>query len=84
MYVCVYVCTTGKAYACVCFVYVRMRRGRFVLDASAFAGEHPGGKALLTTHAGEDVTALITGGVYKHSLAAHNLAGMMRVGVVRE
>jgi stearoyl-CoA desaturase (delta-9 desaturase) len=52
-------------------------------DVTNFINEHPGGKVLISSGIGKDVTALFNGGVYNHSNAAHNLLSSMRVGVVR-
>ncbi|KAG6331140.1 hypothetical protein ID866_7948 [Astraeus odoratus] len=54
----------------------------FIHDATDFADNHPGGRALLTGNTGKDMTAAFFGGVYSHSHAAHNLLAMMRVGIL--
>ncbi|KAJ4153505.1 hypothetical protein LMH87_009989 [Akanthomyces muscarius] len=54
-----------------------------VHDVAGFIGEHPGGKALISSFVGKDATAVFNGGVYEHSNAAHNLLSTMRVGVIR-
>ncbi|TQV92761.1 acyl-CoA desaturase [Cordyceps javanica] len=54
-----------------------------VHDVAEFVGEHPGGKALISSFVGKDATAVFNGGVYDHSNAAHNLLSTMRVGVIR-
>lgn len=54
-----------------------------VHDVTAFVEEHPGGKALIKSAIGRDITAIFNGGVYEHSNAAHNLLSTMRVGVLR-
>ncbi|OLL24565.1 Acyl-CoA desaturase, partial [Neolecta irregularis DAH-3] len=54
-----------------------------VHDVTDFISSHPGGKALIKSGIGKDMTAAFNGGVYDHSNAAHNLLATMRVGVVR-
>lgn len=54
----------------------------FIHDASEFLDNHPGGRALLASNTGKDMTAAFFGGVYSHSHAAHNLLAMMRVGIL--
>lgn len=54
-----------------------------VYDVSGFVDDHPGGRAMIMSGIGKDVTALFNGGVYAHSNAAHNLLSSMRVGVLR-
>ncbi|KAG1723241.1 uncharacterized protein EDB91DRAFT_1240117 [Suillus paluster] len=54
----------------------------FIHDVSLFLDTHPGGPVLLTRNSGKDMTASFFGGVYAHSHAAHNLIGMMRVGIL--
>ncbi|KAG1816256.1 hypothetical protein EV424DRAFT_1410607 [Suillus variegatus] len=54
----------------------------FIHDVSMFLDSHPGGSVLLTRNSGKDMTASFFGGVYAHSHAAHNLLGMMRVGIL--
>ncbi|BFZ53822.1 stearoyl-CoA 9-desaturase [Savitreella phatthalungensis] len=54
-----------------------------VHDVSKFIAQHPGGQTLIKSHIGKDATAAFNGGVYDHSLGAHNLLGSMRVAVVR-
>lgn len=41
---------------------------------------HPGGRALLKAYIGKDATAVFNGGVYKHTIGAHNYLPEMRVG----
>lgn len=53
-----------------------------VHDIAGFIQEHPGGKALISSAIGKDVTSWFNGGVYEHSNAAHNLLSTMRVGVI--
>ncbi|OLL21732.1 Acyl-CoA desaturase [Neolecta irregularis DAH-3] len=57
--------------------------GGVIHDVTNFIGVHPGGKALMKSGIGKDMTAAFNGGVYDHSNAAHNLLSQMRVGVVR-
>ena len=52
-------------------------------DVSDFVKEHPGGMAMIKSGIGKDATAMFTGGVYRHSNAAHNVLSTMRVGVIR-
>jgi len=54
----------------------------FVLDVSGFMDSHPGGRALLSTRVGKDISTAFVGGVYDHSRSAHSLAAQMRVGVL--
>lgn len=54
----------------------------FVLDVSGFMVSHPGGRALLSTRVGKDISTAFVGGVYDHSRSAHSLAAQMRVGVL--
>ncbi|CAG8523877.1 6077_t:CDS:2 [Funneliformis mosseae] len=51
-------------------------------DVSPFFDEHPGGRSLLTTSIGKDMTTAFNGGVYDHSNAARNLMATFRVGVI--
>ena len=53
-----------------------------VHDVSAFISEHPGGKNMIKSGIGKDATAMMNGGVYDHSNAAHNLLSTMRVAVI--
>jgi hypothetical protein len=65
-------------WGCVC-VYAQAREhGKlwlivdgFVVDVALFADEHPGGKALLTTERGNDVTDKVKGASYR--VRAHSL-----------
>jgi stearoyl-CoA desaturase (Delta-9 desaturase) len=41
---------------------------------------HPGGQALLKAYIGKDATAAFNGGVYRHTVGAHNYLPEMRVG----
>jgi stearoyl-CoA desaturase (delta-9 desaturase) len=54
-----------------------------VHDVSNFIEEHPGGKSLIKSGIGKDATAMVNGGVYSHSNAAHNVLSTMRVAVIR-
>eukprot|EP01117_Protostelium_nocturnum_P010619 TRINITY_DN381_c0_g1_i1.p1 TRINITY_DN381_c0_g1~~TRINITY_DN381_c0_g1_i1.p1 ORF type:complete len:463 (+),score=150.33 TRINITY_DN381_c0_g1_i1:79-1467(+) len=54
-----------------------------VHNVGKFINEHPGGKALIASGIGKDMTAAFNGGIYEHSNAAHNLLSTMRVAVVR-
>ncbi|KII85414.1 hypothetical protein PLICRDRAFT_44716 [Plicaturopsis crispa FD-325 SS-3] len=54
----------------------------FIHDASDFVDRHPGGRSLITSSTGKDMTAPFFGGIYAHSHAAHNLLAMMRVGIL--
>ncbi|CAG8852210.1 25175_t:CDS:1, partial [Racocetra persica] len=51
-------------------------------DVSSFMDEHPGGRTILATSLGKDVTTAFNGGVYSHSNAARNLMSSLRVGVI--
>ncbi|CAG8500050.1 14640_t:CDS:2 [Racocetra fulgida] len=51
-------------------------------DVSSFMDEHPGGRTILATSLGKDVTTAFNGGVYGHSNAARNLMSSLRVGVI--
>lgn len=54
----------------------------FVIDATDFIEEHPGGAGYIKSHLGKDATEAFTGATYKHSNAAHNTARKLRVGRV--
>ncbi|KAL1407987.1 stearoyl-CoA 9-desaturase [Vanrija albida] len=54
----------------------------FIHDCSSFIEDHPGGANLIKKAIGTDATAAFFGGVYDHSNAAHNILGMMRVGIL--
>lgn len=54
----------------------------FVVDAEDFT--HPGGAEWIRARLGKDVTVDMSGNVYKHSNAAHNLARTRRVGRVTD
>lgn len=45
----------------------------YIHDVTSFVEHHPGGRHLLTTNTGKDMTAAFFGGVYAHSNAAHNV-----------
>ncbi len=51
-----------------------------VYAVGEFIHQHPGGKSLIKTNIGTDITEKFNGGVYLHSNAARNLLEMMRVG----
>jgi len=51
-----------------------------VYDVENFMTDHPGGKNLLQSGIGKDMTEAFNGGVYKHHNAARNLLWTMRVG----
>ncbi|OLY81015.1 Acyl-CoA desaturase [Smittium mucronatum] len=53
-----------------------------VYDVSSFISDHPGGKPLILSGIGKDMSDAFTGGVYKHHQAAHNLLSQLRVGVL--
>lgn len=53
-----------------------------IYDVTNFMNEHPGGKAMMTTSFGKDMTVAFNGGVYNHSNAARNLMASMRLAVV--
>ena len=54
-----------------------------VHDVTEFISIHPGGKAMIKSGIGKDMTSGFNGGIYRHSNAAHNLLSTMRVGVIR-
>ncbi|KAM6517568.1 stearoyl-CoA 9-desaturase [Fusarium solani] len=54
-----------------------------VHNVADFIKDHPGGKALISSGIGKDVTAIFNGGIYNHSNAAHNFLCAMRVGLLR-
>ncbi|RSL79273.1 Acyl-CoA desaturase [Fusarium floridanum] len=54
-----------------------------VHNVADFIEDHPGGKALIRSGIGKDVTAIFNGGIYNHSNAAHNFLCAMRVGLLR-
>jgi len=54
-----------------------------VHDVTDFIKDHPGGRAMINSMVGKDATQAFSGGVYRHSNAAHNLLSTMRVSVVR-
>lgn len=54
----------------------------YIIDCESFEQEHPGGAHLIKRAIGTDATTAFFGGVYDHSNAAHNLLGMMRVGIL--
>ncbi|CAJ0827257.1 5696_t:CDS:2 [Entrophospora sp. SA101] len=53
-----------------------------IYDVTNFIEEHPGGRSLITTSIGKDMTTAFNGGVYDHSNAARNLTSNFRVGVI--
>ncbi|RIB22526.1 omega9 fatty acid desaturase [Gigaspora rosea] len=53
-----------------------------IYDVSKFMDEHPGGKTLIVSSLGKDMTTAFNGGVYAHSNAARNLMSSFRVGVI--
>jgi len=53
-------------------------------DVADFIEDHPGGKALIKSGLGKNMTDAFTGGVYDHSNAARNLLSTMRVGVLQQ
>lgn len=58
--------------------------GGIVHDISSYIEEHPGGEALIKAARGKDATKAFTGGVYRHSNAAHNTLTQFRVAVLKE
>ncbi|PVV04792.1 hypothetical protein BB560_000701 [Smittium megazygosporum] len=54
-----------------------------VYDVSSFVEDHPGGKPIISSGIGKDMTNAFTGGVYKHHRAAHNLLAQLRVGTIK-
>mmetsp|Transcript_41224 Transcript_41224/g.66855 ORF Transcript_41224/g.66855 Transcript_41224/m.66855 type:complete len:417 (+) Transcript_41224:279-1529(+) len=50
-----------------------------VHDVSDFTATHPGGRQILESMIGKDVSAAFKGGIYKHTNAAHNLLSNMRI-----
>lgn len=57
--------------------------GGYIIDASVFARDHPGGYAMISSRKGKDASVAFFGGVYDHSNAAHNLIAMLRVGCIQ-
>ncbi|KAJ1919811.1 stearoyl-CoA 9-desaturase [Mycoemilia scoparia] len=55
-----------------------------IYDVKDFTSRHPGGKGLLNSGIGKDMTEAFNGGVYKHHNAARNLLWTMRVGRIEE
>ncbi|KAL1919504.1 uncharacterized protein VTP21DRAFT_2197 [Calcarisporiella thermophila] len=53
-----------------------------VHDVAAFIDEHPGGRSLILSGIGKDMTTAFNGGTYDHSNAARNLLSHMRVAVL--
>ncbi|CAG8548898.1 6118_t:CDS:2 [Acaulospora morrowiae] len=51
-------------------------------DVTGFMEDHPGGKLLLATALGKDMTTAFNGGIYDHSNAARNLMSTLRIGVI--
>ncbi len=45
-------------------------------DVSSFINDHPGGRMILLGYVGKDATAAFSGGIYKHSNAAHNVSSL--------
>lgn len=58
--------------------------GGIVHDVSGYITEHPGGEKLLKNALGKDATKAFSGGVYRHSNAAHNTLATMRVAVMKD
>jgi len=56
----------------------------FVLDIEQFLSQHPGGNSILNFWTGRDATQAFNGLVYKHSKAARNLVGHLRVAKLQE
>ncbi|KAL1917622.1 uncharacterized protein VTP21DRAFT_4015 [Calcarisporiella thermophila] len=54
-----------------------------VHDVAAFIDEHPGGRSLILTGIGKDMTTAFNGGSYNHSNAARNLMSHMRVAIIQ-
>ncbi|KAI8664852.1 Acyl-CoA desaturase [Fusarium sp. Ph1] len=52
-------------------------------NVADFIKDHPGGKALISSGIGKDVTAIFNGGIYNHSNAVHNFLCSMRVSLLR-
>ncbi|KAL6237153.1 hypothetical protein BDW75DRAFT_238611 [Aspergillus navahoensis] len=66
---------------------VKNGRGLIVIagvvhDVTDFIKDHPGGRAMIKSGIGKNVSAQFNGGIYFHSNAAHNLLSAMRVGVL--
>jgi len=53
-----------------------------VHNVNEWAGDHPGGRALLDAFVGKDATRAFNGGVYSHSNAGRNMLSQLRVGRV--
>ncbi|PVU92947.1 hypothetical protein BB559_003507 [Furculomyces boomerangus] len=55
-----------------------------IYDVNSFINDHPGGKPLIQSGIGKDMSEAFTGGVYKHHRAAHNLLSQLRVGTIKQ
>ncbi|KAJ2789038.1 stearoyl-CoA 9-desaturase, partial [Coemansia helicoidea] len=56
----------------------------YVYDVKSFANDHPGGKALILSGVGKDMTEAFNGGVYMHHNSARNLMNTsLRIGVIQ-
>ena len=51
----------------------------FACDVGKWGEDHPGGKELVKSRVGKDITEEFKGGFYKHSNAGHNVAHTLRV-----
>ncbi|ORY73926.1 hypothetical protein BCR37DRAFT_352856 [Protomyces lactucae-debilis] len=56
----------------------------YIHDASAFAANHPGGRAFVLSRRGKDIALDFNGGIYNHSNAARNQLDMLRVARLKE
>ncbi|BFZ55545.1 stearoyl-CoA 9-desaturase [Savitreella phatthalungensis] len=56
----------------------------FVHDVTDFMADHPGGRALISTRLGRDITEDFHGKVYKHSNAGNNALQMLRVAKIKD
>ncbi|KAL1925314.1 uncharacterized protein VTP21DRAFT_197 [Calcarisporiella thermophila] len=54
-----------------------------VYDLADFIDSHPGGRKLILSGIGKDMTTAFNGGSYDHSNAARNLMSHMRVAIIR-
>ncbi|KAJ2661408.1 stearoyl-CoA 9-desaturase, partial [Coemansia sp. RSA 1200] len=56
----------------------------FVYDVKPFINDHPGGKALILSGVGKNMTEAFNGGVYQHHNSARNLMNTsLRIGVLQ-
>ncbi|PVV02737.1 hypothetical protein BB560_002806 [Smittium megazygosporum] len=54
-----------------------------IYDISSFIENHPGGKAIISSGIGKDMTEAFNGGVYNHHTVARNLLRQFRIGIIK-